>query len=222
MSAWRRRRRAERAEYGRLTKGQETPLRYADRSRVQGGRRNSARSWTGPSPRSRTASPRPWTASPRRRASTPPAPGPRGRRRGAPGRGDPRRQPGPRPCRHRRDGLDMTLFPPPLTSSAEPGSPPSPASPAPAAASRKGPRRLLPAPLLHPGRHRHRDDRHLPRRTAPPPVTAPRRKQGPVRRRTLHPRHHLAPPRQPPRPATQTSAPAGTPARPRPTAGPAA
>ena len=57
--------------------------------------------------------------------------------------------------------------------------------------------RRLPARLLHPGRQRRRPHRHLPRRTAPPPVQAPRRQQGQVRRRPLHPRHRLAPARQP-------------------------
>ena len=38
---------------------------------------------------------------------------------------------------------------------------------------------------------------HVPRRAAPPAVPAARREQGQVRRRTLHPRHHLAPPRRP-------------------------
>ncbi|HEY6792072.1 MAG TPA: integrase core domain-containing protein, partial [Trebonia sp.] len=45
-------------------------------------------------------------------------------------------------------------------------------------------------------RHRRRDDRHLPRRKAPPPVTAPERHQGQVRGRALHPGDHLAPPGQ--------------------------
>ena len=51
---------------------------------------------------------------------------------------------------------------------------------------------------------------HLPRRTAPPPVQPPRREQGQVRRRQVHPRHHLAPPRQTPQPGSPTSAPTGT------------
>ena len=57
--------------------------------------------------------------------------------------------------------------------------------------------RRLPARLLHPGRQRRRRHQHLPRREAPPPVQAPRREQGKMRRRPLHPRHRLAPPRQP-------------------------
>ena len=74
--------------------------------------------------------------------------------------------------------------------------------PRPQAGQRTG--RLPPARLLHPGRHRRRDQRHLPRRTAPPPVTAPRRDQGQTRRRTPHPRHHPAPPRQPRSPPHRT------------------
>ena len=51
---------------------------------------------------------------------------------------------------------------------------------------------------------------HLPRREAPPPVPAHRRQQGQVRRRTLHPRHRLAPARQTPKPGSPTWDPTGT------------
>ena len=61
----------------------------------------------------------------------------------------------------------------------------------------KGQGDAYPEDVLRPGRQRRRDHRNLPRRTAPPPVPPPRRDQGQVRRRQIHPRHHLAPPGRP-------------------------
>ena len=95
-------------------------------------------------------------------------------------------------------GLDMTRFPTAahLVSWARPH-PRRPSVRPPQPQAEKGPGRRLPQGLLHPGRQRRRPHRDLPRRTAPPPQQAPRREQGQMRGRPLHPDHHLAPARQP-------------------------
>ena len=95
-------------------------------------------------------------------------------------------------------GLDMTRFPTAAHLVSWAASRPVARqirTPEPQAEERPG--RRLPEGLLHPGRQRRREHRHLPRRAAPPAVPAPRREQGQVRGRALHPRHHLAPPQRP-------------------------
>ena len=199
--------------HGKLTRTHLDHITFLDRS----------------SPRSRTTSPRPWTPSPPRRASTPPATGPPTPGpdaavppgRGA-ARGDPRRQPGPRPRHHRRNG---------------PGHDPVPHRRAPRQPGPGYPRRPpVRPPQPQAGRATATSTCAA---TAPRPPPAPRRptpssangsaacprRLGGNRARCAVARsilvivwHLLAAPT----PGSPTSAPAGTPARPTPTAAPAA
>ena len=116
------------------------------------------------------------------------------------------------PGDHRRDrpGHDPVpdRRPPGVLGRARPRRPPV-RPPVPQAEEGTG--RRLPEGLLHPGRQRRRADRAP--SSASGSAACPRRiggDQGQVRRRPLHPRHHLAPPRQTPRPGSPTSAPTGT------------
>ena len=116
-------------------------------------------------------------------------------RRPAP-RGDPRRQPRARPLDHRRDRPGHDPLPdaghlaswaglaPAARQSGRAASPPK---------ARATPTSRATAPRPPPAPR----DRHLPRRAAPPPVPQTRRHPRPMRRRAVHPDHHLAPARLP-------------------------
>jgi transposase len=113
-------------------------------------------------------------------------------------------------------GLDMTRFPTADHLVSWAGlAPVTPAVRPAAAQAVQGPGRRLPQDVLRPGRQRHREHRHLPRRAAPPANPAPRRDQGHVRCRQIHPGHHLAPPGRPRsqvhRPRPRLARPAGRP-----------
>ena len=165
------------------------------------------------------AIPAAWGVERRRRPVRRPGPGRRGAARRRAARGDPRRQPRARHGDHRRDrpGHDPVpdRRPPRVLGRARPRRPPV-RPPQPQAEERTG--RRLPQGLLHPGRQRRRPHRHLPRRTAPPPVQAPRRQQGQVRRRPAPSWSSSGTCSPTPTPGSPTSAPTGTTAKPTATA----
>ena len=127
-------------------------------------------------------------------------PGRAGAARHRPAGRDPRHQPGAGRLdhRHNRPGHDQVprRGAPGRLGRAVPADPPvRPPHP-----ERQEQRQRPAARLPRPGRHDRGRHRHLPRRTLSPDRQPPRRRQGPGRRRPVHPGHHLAPARRPPGP----------------------
>ena len=96
-----------------------------------------------------------------------------------------------------RSGWTWASSPPRRTWCRGPDCHPGPSSPAPSTAPAPPARATATSRPRWGGRHRRRQDRHLPRRALPAPGQAHRQGQSPGRRRPLHPGDRLAPARRP-------------------------